>query len=81
MGEIADWMLEGGLCQGCGVYLGEGDGYPTFCRDCARDQPAREPQFSQPKNVAKVACKVCGRHVKAVGLNDHIRDSHGQGKG
>lgn len=83
MGEIADMMLDGTMCQGCGVWLHDGQdgpGYPGYCRDCQRDQPAREPQFAQPKNVAKVACKVCGRHVKAVGLNDHMRDSHGQGK-
>jgi hypothetical protein len=37
MGEIAEMMLEGILCQGCGEYLGDGDGFPVFCAACAED--------------------------------------------
>ncbi len=34
MGEIADMMLEGDLCAGCGVYMeGDGDGFPRYCSD------------------------------------------------
>ena len=43
MGEIADMMLEGVLCQICGVYLGEGDGYPMTCPGCSD-----EPQHGGP---------------------------------
>lgn len=36
MGEIADMMLDGTLCEGCGEYLGEGMGFPDYCSDeCA----------------------------------------------
>lgn len=79
MGEIADMMLDGTMCQGCGVWLhgGEdGPGYPGYCRGCRPDSAAREPQFVKPKSIAKVACKVCGRHVKTAGLKDHMRDKH-----
>jgi hypothetical protein len=34
-------MLDGTLCQGCGVYIGEGDGFPQYCSDC------------QPKKIRK----------------------------
>lgn len=34
MGEIADMMLEGMMCQWCGEDLGEGDGFPTVCPGC-----------------------------------------------
>lgn len=47
MGEIVDMILEGILCQQCGVYLGpggyeedddfEGHGFPSFCEDCAEE--------------------------------------------
>lgn len=37
MGEIADMMLEGTLCTGCGKYLGDGDGYPEYCSSCEKD--------------------------------------------
>lgn len=34
MGEITEMMLEGELCELCGVYLGEAVGYPRKCADC-----------------------------------------------
>lgn len=37
-GDIADMMLEGCLCQCCGVYIGDGDGYPVSCADCKDDE-------------------------------------------
>lgn len=34
MGDIAEMMIEGVLCNGCGVYLdGEETGYPRWCDD------------------------------------------------
>jgi hypothetical protein len=40
MGEIADAMLEGDLCEMCGVALdGEGYGIPRYCSNqCAKDR-------------------------------------------
>lgn len=68
MGEIADMMLDGTLCEGCGVYLGDECGYPRYCSGC---RPPRK------KAAAKVECPTCKRKVKAVGLIDHMRDAHG----
>lgn len=31
MGEIADMMLDGTLCQHCGGYIGSDNGFPTSC--------------------------------------------------
>ena len=71
MGDIADFILEGGLCQGCGEYLGEGDGFPTFCASCQREERESRPQ------VDKVRCKICRKKVAAIGLADHRRAKHG----
>jgi len=38
MGDIADMMLEGCMCQSCGEYLGDGDGYPVFCANCGEGE-------------------------------------------
>ena len=65
MGEIADMMLDGTLCQSCGVYIGDesaGD-FPQHCADCARD--ARKTR--QDKGNRKPQYK--GRH-----RNGHIEN-------
>ena len=51
MGEIAEMMLDGTLCECCGVVLigpdEEPAGYPQYCsRECAEDRGA---DFSQIK--------------------------------
>lgn len=39
MGEIAEMMLEGTLCEGCGEYIGTNNGYASYCSDqCANDR-------------------------------------------
>ena len=37
MGDIADMMIDGTLCEQCGAALGEGDGYPRKCKDCSKE--------------------------------------------
>ena len=79
MGEIADMMLDGTMCQGCGVWLhgGEdGPGYPGYCSDCRRQE--RQEKSRTPSS--KVSCPTCGRKVKAIGLPQHQRDVHRSGK-
>lgn len=70
MGDIAEMMLDGTLCEGCGTYLGRVDGFPQRCRSCAKDG------WSGVIQPQKVTCQHCGRRVKASGLTDHIRDVH-----
>ena len=71
MGEIAEMMLDGTLCGGCGVYLhGNGQGFQRFCQDCTQTE-------SRPSGRGRVSCPQCGRRVKFVGLADHKRDAHG----
>ena len=39
MGEIAEMMLDGTLCQVCGSVIdGDTPGYPRTCEDCAKDE-------------------------------------------
>lgn len=69
MGDIADMMIDGTLCEGCGVYMdGDGYGVPRRCPSCSRDD--------QPAPSAKVECPKCLKRVKAAGLADHLRDKH-----
>jgi len=71
MGEIADMMLEGYLCAGCGVTLpGESNGFPRYCRDCRREAKL------DAIVAKKTKCPICSRMVKATGLADHTRALH-----
>jgi len=40
MGDVAEMMLEGTLCETCGVFIGDGDGYPRRCRSCKGEDHA-----------------------------------------
>ena len=79
MGDIADMMLDGTMCQWCGEWLHDGEdgpGYPGLCASCAREE--RRTRNEQTQHVPeKVKCPTCGKRVKAVGLADHQRDAHG----
>jgi hypothetical protein len=80
MGDISDMMIDGTLCEGCGVYLeGESFGVPRYCASCERDGCGVSTGSPTPPRPVrgKVACPTCGRHVKAAGLKDHQRAVHG----
>ena len=39
MGDVADMMLDGTMCEGCGVFMdGEAPDYPRLCKGCAKDR-------------------------------------------
>lgn len=37
MAEQSELILDGDVCQICGIYLGEGDGFPVTCSACGGD--------------------------------------------
>jgi predicted Zn-ribbon and HTH transcriptional regulator len=38
MGDAAEMILEGIVCESCGVYIGEAIGYPRKCKDCKKEE-------------------------------------------
>lgn len=76
MGEISEMILDGTLCQGCGAYLGEGDGYPANCPSCARDNAVRPNRRAACEPRQKATCPICKKRVNVAGLKDHNRDVH-----
>ena len=67
MGDVADAMLDGTLCAGCGVFMNlEPTGYPVYCTACnhaeftAHEKPRLTPRCS------------CGKRFKTdAALADH----------
>lgn len=75
MGEVADMMLDGTLCQECGTFMGGDCGYPRTCESCKKSRGSGG--HLRTKIVAKTDCLTCGKRVKKSGLADHMRDIHG----
>lgn len=63
MGDIADLMLSGDLCQVCGGYIGGGDGYPVTCEACSMETSKTSPTQKRtdvkkaPKGLSRVPRK------------------------
>jgi hypothetical protein len=87
MGEIADMMLDGTMCQGCGEFMcdgADGPGYPGYCAGCRRED-SRPPRFRhQPKNLSRQVkhgphqCPNCDRSFGGqIALLQHQQDKHG----
>lgn len=56
MGEIADLMLDGTMCEGCGEILcwdGEPAGFPMRCDGCRPQGRARRSQDCAPGSVSR----------------------------
>lgn len=59
MGEAAEMMLDGILCEGCGEWMGddEAPGYPRRCPACGGEQ---EPDHDErPAPGSLFVCTVC----------------------
>lgn len=88
MGEYAEMMLDGTCCTVCGEFMGEGSGYPETCAGCGgndwekdddvvADMFPRTHKRLKAMQSEKVPCPQCGKKVKPLGVDDHIRDVHG----
>lgn len=53
MGEIAEMMLDGTMCEGCGEFLdGESPGYPRYCsKQCAEDRGVEDEDEASIENT------------------------------
>ena len=78
MGEIAEMMFDGTLCEGCGGYIDDdgGFGVPRYCSDaCARGRGALEDDQQTEKWFQCSLCQKRFRYRKSV--EQHTQDAHG----
>ena len=81
MGEIAEMMLDGTMCEGCGEFMnigGEAPGYPQRCASCGEEPDDSQPvNYKPPKTVPCVysGCERMFRSTKAA--RQHWADKHG----
>lgn len=92
MGEIAEMMLDGTLCPGCGVVIesalgADGPaGFAQYCsKQCARDHGAGLSCDAPPRKARAQAspprlylCPECGKRFRhQISVDQHFRDKHG----
>ena len=77
MGEIADMMLDGTLCECCGEHIGRDAGYPQYCSpECAADRGALMETLQTPP-AKPFACNLCDRRFGSDEARaQHRRDKH-----
>lgn len=60
MGEMADMVLSGTMCQGCGAFLSDGadgPGYPGWCSGCVPAFRISQPKAKRPRTIPCPGCK------------------------
>lgn len=53
MGEIADSMINGEVCEGCGEFFEEPLGYPGKCERCLRSEGAWVDDLGSSRRTAQ----------------------------
>lgn len=76
MGDVADMMLDGTLCEGCGcVLIDEGEepsGFPSYCMDCGDGEDPFQVEDGPPlpsrapgREEKPFTCFECNKHFAA----------------
>ena len=78
MGEVAEMMLDGTLCEGCGEFIGDGPGHPRYCSPECEGQRGEERLPSNEKSKSKtIQCTDCKKwFASRAALDQHFRDRH-----
>ena len=76
MGDIADAMLDGTLCAGCGEYIGNDSGYPGYCSpECGEGGGGWKVYMTPPEKP--YSCDGCTRRFGSDKARaQHRRDTH-----
>lgn len=72
MGEIAEMMLSGEMCQGCGEFLDEELGYPGYCAGCSVEF-APEETSDVEANYGPVVARQAERACKSGAVGTRAR--------
>lgn len=64
MGEIAEAMINGTLCEGCGKFIGVGSGYPRRCDGCIGEavSSSKWSRIEDAKRDFKEAATLAAQH-------------------
>ena len=79
MGEIAEMMLDGTMCQVCGEFMdGEPAGYPVTCAGCSEEPDDSQPVNYKPPKTEPCPHPGCGKMFRShQAAGQHWIDKHG----
>jgi len=46
MGDIADMIIDGDMCEWCGTWLDDGLDFPHLCPECKKEQDSVEEEYA-----------------------------------
>lgn len=79
MGDVADMMIDGLLCEQCGVYMGGAVGHPRNCGcdpELARDQRKLRRPLVRPSRPKPYLCE-CGKRSRTeASILTHTKAKH-----
>ena len=55
MGEIADMMLDGTLCEQCGEFIDDDGGFPRLCASCEAENAKKKHDVFPKRKTGKKA--------------------------
>lgn len=82
MGEIADMMLDGTMCQVCGEFMDLGEdpaGYPVTCAGCIGEGLSPDDDLINVRDLKTVVCPepLCERKFRSrQAAGQHWIDKH-----
>jgi hypothetical protein len=74
MGDIADMMLEGDLCQECGEYMEGGGGFPRTCYGCSPKSKPKKTKKPPEKGVVYVVFNKYGKPASLMVCEDDAKE-------
>lgn len=79
MGDSAEMILEGIMCEGCGEFLdGDGPGFPRRCHACGGSDDTDPLGFERPRRAPREnkphACTCGSRFRETAHMDQHRRD-------
>lgn len=78
VGEAAEMLLDGTLCEGCGEYMGDSCGYPRRCAGCDEEPDDSQPVNYKPPRDVPCPYPECERKFRSrEAAGQHWVDSHG----
>jgi len=78
MGEMAEMVLDGTMCEGCGEFMGDSCGYPRRCDACGEEPDDSQPVNYKPPRTIKCPEPNCERRFRSmVSAAQHWQNKHG----